>query len=191
MQRNRRTILRAIGVLAALLVAAGAISPAFSAAPLTKAKVKKIAKKVAKQQINALVPGMISSSAVLKKNYVIFKETLSFGQEKVLATHGPLTLVVVCRQQGGNDYVELVARSTSSDWWTASDNHYTAPGAAVLHYRTDSTGSPSYGDGADEQSVSALSGGQIFYIGVDDYKMGMGLNILGHNCLMAGSAVVA
>jgi hypothetical protein len=45
---------------------AGAISPAMSAAPVTKAKVKKIARKVAKQQINKLVPGMIAGLAVSK-----------------------------------------------------------------------------------------------------------------------------
>lgn len=191
MERNRRTILRAVGVLAALLIAAGAISPAMSAAPLTKAKVKKIAKKVAKQRINALVPGIVGSLAVSKSNYAIFNESLSFGQERTLATDGPLSLVVKCRQEAGDDIVELIARSTSSDWWTDDTNHYTAPGEAVLHYRSETSGTPSYGDGSDEQSAAALSGGQVYYIGVDDYKMGIGLNILGRNCLMAGSAVVA
>lgn len=191
MQGNRRTILRAVGVLAALLVAAGAISPAMSAAPLTKAKVKKIAKKAAKQQINKLVPGMIGSLAVSKGNYAIFKETLSFGQEKVLATNGPLTLVFECRQDAGDDIAEVVVRSSSSDWWTTFDNEYNAPGEARMHYTDATTGTEIYNSSSDEPAAAASSGGQIYYIGLDDYKMGFGLNIFGHDCLATGSAVIA
>jgi hypothetical protein len=200
---TRSTVLRAVGVLAALLLAAGAISPAFGAKGLNKKKVKRIARKQAINQINALVPGLITAQVpgivttvgdqefVSQDNYVIFKETLSFGQERVLATNGPLTLLARCRQAGGNDISEVIVRSTASEWWTTFGNEYTAPGDARMHYAEETTGTEDFDSSSDEPAAIALSGGQLYYIGVDDYKMGFGLNILGHNCIVAGSAVVA
>ncbi|MGH2662182.1 MAG: hypothetical protein ACRDH8_05140 [Actinomycetota bacterium] len=200
---TRSTVLRAVGVLAALLLAAGAISPAFGAKGLTKKKVKRIARKQAINQINALVPGLITAQVpgivttvgdqefVSQDNYVIFKETLSFGQERTLATNGPLTLLARCRQAGGNDIAEVIVRSTASEWWTTFDNEYTAPGDAQMHHATYPTGTEHYNTASEEPAAIALSGGQLFYIGLDDYKMGFGLNILGNNCIVTGSAVLA
>jgi hypothetical protein len=187
---SRSRLGRGLAVLALAALAVAVVSPAFSAAPLTKAKVKKIARKEAKKQINALVPDMISDLAVLKSNYVIFKETLTFGQEKTLTTNGPLTLVARCTT-GAQDEIAIVVRSNTSEWWTTFDNEYTAPGEVEMHSNSVGTGIESYDTGADEPSVMALSGGQLYYIGIDDYKMGLGVNVLGHNCIVAGSAVVA
>jgi hypothetical protein len=44
---------RGVAIMAIAALAVAVVSPAFSAAPLTKAKVIKIAKKVANKQINA------------------------------------------------------------------------------------------------------------------------------------------
>ncbi|MGH2674457.1 MAG: hypothetical protein ACRDKA_10095 [Actinomycetota bacterium] len=59
----RSSLLRGLGTVAALMIAAGAISPAFGAAPLTKAKVKAIAKRVANQQITNRAPGLSVANA--------------------------------------------------------------------------------------------------------------------------------
>jgi hypothetical protein len=187
---SRSRLGRGLAVLALAALAVAVVSPAFSAAPLTKAKVKKIARKEAKKQINALVPDMISDLAVLKSNYVIFKETLTFGQEKTLATNGPLTLVARCTT-GAIDEAAIWVESSSSDWWTTFGNEYTAPGEARMHYNTIGAGGEDYNTSSDEPSVMALSGGQLYYIGLDDYKMGFALNNFGHSCVVAGSAVVA
>jgi hypothetical protein len=56
---SRKAIWRGPAVLAAVLVAAGAISPAFSAADLTKAQVKKIVKK----QVKKLAPTLSVKNA--------------------------------------------------------------------------------------------------------------------------------
>jgi hypothetical protein len=179
---NRSRLGRGLAILAVAALAVAVVSPAFSAAPLTKAKVKKIARKEAKKQIEAL--------AVTKTDYVIFKETLTFGQEKTLTTNGPLTLVARCTT-GAQDEIAIVVRSSTSEWWTTFDNEYTAPGEVEMHSNSVPTGTESYNTGADEPSVMALSGGQLYYIGIDDYKVGLGVNALGHNCIVAGSAVVA
>jgi hypothetical protein len=179
---NRSRLGRGLALLALAALAVAVVSPAFSAAPLTKAKVKKIARKEAKKQIEAL--------AVTKTDYVIFKETLTFGQEKTLTTNGPLTLVARCTR-AATDEAAVFVLSSSSDWWTTFGNEYTAPGEAEMHGISEPTGNETYDTSSDEPSVMALSGGQLYYIGLDDYKMGFALNNFGHDCVVAGSAVVA
>jgi len=99
MNETRKGLLRGLGILTAVLLAAGAISPAFSAAPLTKGKVRKIAKKVAKKQINALVPPMTIQETELVRWGPV---TMNIGQaDQVIGAFGPFTLSASCDQPGG------------------------------------------------------------------------------------------
>ena len=114
MVETRKGVLRGVGVLAAVLLAAGVISPAFSAAPLTKGKVKKIAKKQAIKQINALVPGI----AIEETELVRFSGTANVGDaEKDLATIGPssFTMSLLCEDSGGGIPRTRVQIRTSED----------------------------------------------------------------------------
>lgn len=62
--KGMSSLLRGIFVLTGVLVAAGAISPAFSAkGPLTRAQVKKIAKQQANKQITTRAPGLSVANA--------------------------------------------------------------------------------------------------------------------------------
>jgi hypothetical protein len=54
---SRSSLLRGVGILAVVMIAAGAISPAFGAAELTKAKVRKIAKRESRNRSTSSFPG--------------------------------------------------------------------------------------------------------------------------------------
>jgi hypothetical protein len=108
MTDRRKGLLRGVGVLAALLLAAGAISPAFSATTLTRAKVKKIARK----QINKLVPGMIAAADNVKETKYF---TLTDGGSRVLITHGPFTVTADCDLDAAGQDIARILISTTQD----------------------------------------------------------------------------
>lgn len=96
MKDTRKGLLRGVGILAALLLAAGVISPAFSAAPLTKGKVKKIAKK----QVKKVGPGLFIEETEFDRLGPI---TMNTGDpDQTLFTFGPFTATVRCDLDAGN-----------------------------------------------------------------------------------------
>ncbi len=99
---------RALGVVAVAVLALAVVSPAFSAAPVTKAQIKKIAKK----QIKKLVPGMIADA----DNLVETKRfQLGDGQSQVILTHGPFTLTASCDLDVAGDDEAYLRISTTQD----------------------------------------------------------------------------
>ncbi len=90
MKETRKGLLRGVGILAALLLAAGAISPAFSAAPVTKAKVKKLA---AKQVKKVGIPLFIEEQTEL---YRYGPLTLNPGGTAPVAAFGPFSFTASC-----------------------------------------------------------------------------------------------
>ena len=87
---SRRSVaIRATGVLAILMVAAGALSPTLSGAALSKSKVKKVAKK----QINKLVPRI----AIEEDELVRWGPfDLAVGGTRAIGTFGPYSLQARC-----------------------------------------------------------------------------------------------
>jgi hypothetical protein len=125
---TRSKAFRALGVLAALLLAAGVISPAFGAKALKKGKVKKIAKKQATNQINALVPGLVPT--VGNPLFIQETELERFGPvtatkgeaEKTITTFGPFTLSLLCTDAGGFDRVQVqIATSAANSTYDSDD----------------------------------------------------------------------
>ncbi|MGH2662180.1 MAG: hypothetical protein ACRDH8_05130 [Actinomycetota bacterium] len=123
---TRSTVLRGVGVLAALLLAAGAISPAFGAKAVTKKKVKKIAKKQATNQINSLVPGLVTAGINAQVPPLIDADTIDQGAipavtmsntdaNKTLFTRGPFTISMDCSLAAGNVELELFVRTTEAN----------------------------------------------------------------------------
>ncbi len=90
MKETRKGLLRGVGILAAVLLAAGAISPAFSAAPVTKGKVKKIAKKQVKK---VGIPLFIEEQTEL---YRYGPLTLNPGGSAAVAAFGPFSFTASC-----------------------------------------------------------------------------------------------
>jgi hypothetical protein len=108
MDRSRLGRGLAIPAVAALAVAV--VSPAFSAAPVTKAKVKKIAKK----QIKKLVPGMIDA-ATLDQGAIPAVTASITDPNKTVFTKGPFTISLDCSDDAGDVGLELLARTTEAN----------------------------------------------------------------------------
>jgi hypothetical protein len=109
---------RSVAVLAVAALAVAVVSPAFSAAPLTKGKVKKIAK----QQIKKLVPGMIEDADnVVETAHFL----LSDGESRVIISHGPFTVTANCDlDAAGQDTANmLIATSQDNSSFDASDEN--------------------------------------------------------------------
>jgi hypothetical protein len=120
MTDRRKGLLRGVGVLAALLLAAGAISPAFSATTLTKAKVKKIATKVLKNKIDDFGNPLFIQETELDR---FGPATASKGDaEKTIATFGPFSLSLLCTDAAGNARVQVqIATSAANSTYDSDD----------------------------------------------------------------------
>jgi hypothetical protein len=88
--RNPR-IGRGLAILAVAALAVAVVSPAFSAAPVTKAKVKRIARK----QINQLVPRMIDE-ATIDQGVIPTVTASQDDPNKTVFTKGPFTITLDC-----------------------------------------------------------------------------------------------
>ncbi len=90
MKEGRKGLLRGLGILAAVLLAAGAISPALSAFNPTKAKIKKLAAK----QVKKLGPGLFVEETEFDRVGPIKMNT--GDPDQTLFTFGPFTATVRC-----------------------------------------------------------------------------------------------
>jgi hypothetical protein len=142
---------RGVAILAVAALAMAVVGPAFSAAPVTKAKVRKIAKKVAKKQINTLVPGMIDAATI--DQGTIPQVTASMTDpDKTVATFGPFTITLDCSDQAGN--VDLVltvktseAKSHVADNWNGGYELNPVDGEEEFQ---DFTGNPPTGESVSQ-----------------------------------------
>jgi hypothetical protein len=100
------------------------VSPAFSAAPLTKAKVKKIAKKQAKKQINKLVPGIVEG-ALGERLILVGAIHMNVGDaEHTIGTFGPFTLSSRCILFMGDVEAAVLIRTSEADSTLQSAEYY-------------------------------------------------------------------
>lgn len=98
---DRSRVGRGVAVLAVAALVVAVVSPAFSAAPLTRAKVKKIAKKVARQQIRSLGRSLfIEEEGELVRYGPI---ALGVGGTAPVAIFGPFTFTASCTRTDDAD----------------------------------------------------------------------------------------
>jgi hypothetical protein len=107
---DRSRLGRGLAILAVAALAMAIVSPAFSAAPLTKAKVKKIAKK----QINKLVPKMIDA-ATIDQGTIPPVTASTTDPNKTVFTEGPFTISLDCSLSGSDVNLALLVKTTEEN----------------------------------------------------------------------------
>ena len=103
-QRSQSGFSRGIAVLAIVAMGALAVTPAFSAAGVTKKKAKKIAKKQATAVLQARIDDFGDPIFIEEDEVVRFAGTASLGTtDQTIATIGPssFTLLLTCEDSGG------------------------------------------------------------------------------------------
>lgn len=151
--QRKSSVLRGVGIMAAVLLAAGAISPAFGAAPLTKAKVKKIAAK----QVKKLAPGIVDGLTIDQGTIPPATATTT-DPNKTVFTKGPFTITLDCSLDGGDVELELFV-STSEENSVVNDGYVNIAGDLDPSdgdvFFTSYTGNAPGGD--------ASTGGNLYY----------------------------
>jgi hypothetical protein len=129
---------RAMAILAIAALAVAVVSPAFSATTLTKAKVKKIARK----QINKLVPGMIDAATIDQGTIPAVTASIT-DPNKTVFTTGPFTVSLDCSDDAGNVNIQLLVKTSEENSILDSGFDYgefdPADGDQTIH---DFTGNP-------------------------------------------------
>jgi hypothetical protein len=104
---------RALAILAVAALAVAVVSPAFSVVTLTKAKVKKIATKVAKKQVKNLGGQLFVSREDL---FPVGPIHMNAGDaEHTIGTFGPFTLTTRCLLVTGNVEATVLIRTSEAD----------------------------------------------------------------------------
>jgi hypothetical protein len=186
---NRSRVGRGVAILAVAALAMAVVGPAFSAAPVTKAKVRKIAKKVAKKQINTLVPGMIDA-ATIGQGTIPAVTASTTDANKTVFTKGPFTVSLDCSLSAGNVNLQLLVK-TSEENSVANDNYGNIqgdldPGDGDVFF-VNFTGNPPGGDAESEYSpyygaifLKSPSGTNIFL------QFDQTTNFKGNHCYVDG-----
>jgi hypothetical protein len=177
---------RGLAILAVAALAVAVVSPAFSAAPLTKAKVKKIAKK----QINKLVPGIAIEETELHRFGLI---TMNIGDAaQTVGTLGPFTLTATCTDGDPAADVDISAQleiTTTEDNSIAAsdddnDNDFDSGDAAVIWAGGDFENTPGgvvdYWSEESEGHAASPSGIAL------DGRSAVYFNFAGAHCAFAG-----
>lgn len=202
MERARKPWLRGvitlgvIGVVGASLIASpvGAHLGKFGH---LKKHIRQIARKVANQRINALVPGMITTVGDARYTALENVETFSTvldanGATQTLATNGPLRLFARCTiNDAGTDRVEVLGDSSVANWFyeDASTTAQPANTPVVLSSNSAATGTTDYDNDIDDTNFAVRQGNTIHYIGNDGEVLALGLNVFGHACYVSGVAL--
>jgi hypothetical protein len=180
---DRPRIGRGVAILAVAALAVAVVSPAFGAAPVTKAKVKKLAKK----QINKLVPGVaIEESELVRFGPVrITKE----APDQTLFSGGPFTIKGQCGTASLFHHARAIISTTEANSMFASnysgtEDDFDPSDTSVWWTNVEDDVS----DGADpvtrvESDGHAASPGGTFIQGhINAY-----LNLGGADCTFSGS----
>jgi hypothetical protein len=153
---DRSRLGRGLAILAVAALAVAVVSPAFSAAPLTKAKVKKIAKK----QVKKVGPGLFIEEDELDRFPVVTVNTGAADQ--ILFTKGPFTAIARCNLDGGDVRGQVyIQTSEGGSLFHSYDQDEETPfdpaDGLVLWY--EHTGNPPGGapDGDDSEHDSGAS----------------------------------
>jgi hypothetical protein len=132
---DRARLGRGLAILAVAALAVAVVSPAFSAAPVTKGKVKKIAKKVAKKEVDA---------ATIDQGNIPTVTASITDPNKTVATFGPFTITLDCSDDGGNVELRLSATTSEADSVADTGDEYGEFGPAdevqILNFDGDVPG---------------------------------------------------
>jgi hypothetical protein len=104
---------RGLAILAVAALAVAVVSPAFSAAPLTKAKVKKIATKVLKNKIDEFGNPIFIQETEFRRFGPI--EMQNGAPDVTVGTFGPFTLTARCALSGANLQGSLFIATSEAD----------------------------------------------------------------------------
>ncbi len=81
--------------------------------------------------------------------------------------------------------------STTGDAFEEDEGPLTADTPVAAYSHSGSTTDPSYENDIDDGSTVAMEGTTGSYIGIDGETIGLGLNLFGHDCVVAGAAFLA
>jgi hypothetical protein len=109
------------------------------------------------------------------------------AQEVTLAQNGPLRYFARCTvDDGGTDRIEVFIESSVAAFASGDD---LAPGVPVQMFSNSSdAATPNYDNSIDDGSASAQQDGRLFYLAIDGETLGLGLNVFGSECYVAGTA---
>jgi hypothetical protein len=114
-----------------------------------------------------------------------FVKYLAVGESAVLAQQGQLLARATCTDNGGGSTRTAVEFESSVEGAWMSGDPLTANTPSTMFSMSDT--STYYDRDIDSGSAMAPDG---TYIGIDGESLGLGVNLFGHGCVVAGSAVV-
>ena len=187
-------ILALVAALAGTAVAEEATTSAKK--PVTKKKVKKIATKQADKEIEAL--------AVLNEDLIRVNESLAFGEQRLLAQNGPVSLTADCNADNGagQNRIRILAATTQDGAFMDGSDDHNGPGGAtptflnvgtpaddreLLKNSTDIVGLADVDNDIDDGFVAGPDGS---YLGMEGESTALGLNAFGANCSVKGTIIL-
>lgn len=191
---DRSRVGRGLAIMAIAALAVAVVSPAFSAAPLTKAKVKKIANKVVK------------AKALLKKDASQFEPSrtdeyfafvITGDGEQVVASAGAVSVVARCDiEPSGTDDVAYLEARTTANGGALDDNN----GPEYVPFGPGDSPAELFSTNADDdpeievtQSGSGVTivaaDGNV--VAVNDYALGVNLANRPGTCFFSGFSATA
>jgi hypothetical protein len=175
---RRKTVWRALAVLAGLAVVAGAISPSFGAATLTKKKVKRIAKK----QVQAL-----GSELFLEEGGEFFRYSVRMNAgdaDRTVGTFGPFTLSAHCEEDAGDNVSEILITTSEAgsifDSYENTEAPFDPSDGAIVFIEASDPGSDPYDKSYDLVGHAASPSGTFIQAFAPTYTD------VGIDCSMAG-----
>ena len=109
---------------------------------------------------------------------------------KTIVTNGPLKIKMKCLvDPEGFQRVEvqIFATSTSGNWFESDQGEKRLEGEKVTLFSADEDlNDKNYTDGDDGISIASKDGKH--YIAINGQTLGLGLNVLGHDCVAIGTA---
>lgn len=138
-------------------------------------------------------PGPPGEPAESISTFATYFEALDGDQSEVtLAENGPLRYFARCTvDDGGTDRIQVLVESTTGDAYEEDAGQLTADTPVVAYDHVVLTGIEDYSNDIDDGSSVAMEGTTGSYIGIDGETLGLGLNIFGHDCVVAGAAFFA
>ena len=145
---KRRGLGRGIALLAIVAMGAMAVTPAFSAAKLTKAKVKTIAQKQAKKILSQEIDDKGNPIFIQETELDRFEVRMTAGQaDQVLKAAGGLSVKGQCTESGGNKTARAVVETTEANstyasyfYGTEDDFDPADPSSPIIWSQATSTG---------------------------------------------------
>jgi hypothetical protein len=139
----------------------------------------------------AFVLGVTAAEAkVLESQTKRFYITLDGdGASKTISLFNPFRIFVQCQvNRNGKDRIKIFVKSTAGGWFVNDRNGPLAAGQkVVLFNESETTGETKYTDDDGEGSAVAGNGA---YVSIAGETLGLGLNVLGHDCVAIGTVTL-